>query len=561
MLNRLIIKNIALIDVLEVDFASGLNVLSGETGAGKSIIIDSVNLVLGERADRELIRTGTQTASVEAWFGDVSGVEAILAEQQIEADTELVLTRELTASGKNICRVNGTLVTLSVLKSLSDRLVDIHGQHEHQSLLSEKNHMAMLDGFDENIREAAAVVEKNYGEYTAIIKRQKSLFGSDGDRERRIDMLKFQVGEIKQAAIAEGEEDELLAQRARLNASEKIMEALTAAYDLLYEAEPVNVLSALKDTGRRLQSISDVDVRYADMALRVDEAYYTLEEIASSVRDGMNEDFFDPDALERIEDRLALISSLRRKYQDPLAKGAYMRRIEQELDDLLGSEELLKELEDKAKTLRQRLYDSSVQLSALRRAAAKRFEQLIVEQLCDLGMSAASFEVRFSEQPGIEEAVFTPQGIDTVEFYISTNRGEPVKPLRKVASGGEVSRIMLALKTIAADRGGIPTMIFDEIDTGISGRIAQVVAEKLIGISRGRQVVCVTHLPQIASMADRHFLISKHSDENSTHTQLTALDTPERTREVARLTGGDSDASIAHAAEMLSRAEDFKTAI
>ena len=189
MLNRLIIKNIALIDMLEVDFASGLNVLSGETGAGKSIIIDSVNLVLGERADRELIRTGAQTASVEAWFGDVCGVEAILAEQQIEADTELVLTRELTASGKNICRVNGTLVTLSVLKSLSDRLVDIHGQHEHQSLLSEKNHMAMLDGFDENIREAAAVVEKNYGEYTAVIKRQKSLFGSDGDRDRRMDML------------------------------------------------------------------------------------------------------------------------------------------------------------------------------------------------------------------------------------------------------------------------------------------------------------------------------------------------------------------------------------
>ena len=561
MLNRLIIKNIALIDALEVEFASGLNVLSGETGAGKSIIIDSVNLVLGERADRELIRTGAQTASVEAWFGDAQGIGDILDEQQIEADGELVLTRELTASGKNICRVNGTLVTLSVLKALSDRLVDIHGQHEHQSLLSEKNHMAMLDGFDGKIREAAAAVEKAYEEYTAVIKRQKSLFGSDGDRERRIDILKFQVSEIKQAAISEGEEEDLLAQRARLNASEKIMEALTSAYELLYEAEPVNVLSALKDAGRRLQSIGDVDARYADMASKVDEAYYALEEVASTVRDEMSEDLFDPDTLERIEDRLALIGSLKRKYQDPLATGVFLRRAEQELEDLLGSEALLKELDAKAKVLKQRLYDSSVQLSSLRRDAAKRFEHLIVEQLGDLGMSAACFEVRFLDQPGIEEAVFTPQGIDTVEFYISTNRGEPVKPLRKVASGGEVSRIMLALKTIAADRGGIPTMIFDEIDTGISGRIAQVVAEKLIGISRGRQVVCVTHLPQIASMADRHFLISKHSDEISTHTRLAALDTPERTREVARLTGGDTDVSLAHAAQMLQFATQFKTTI
>ncbi len=561
MLNRLIIKNIALIDALEVEFSDGLNVLSGETGAGKSIIIDSVNLVLGERADRELIRTSAQSASVEAWFGDVRDVDDILSEQQIETDGELVLSRELMASGKNVCRVNGTLVTLSVLKALSDRLVDIHGQHEHQSLLSEKNHMAMLDGFDGVIRKAAAVVAKEYEEYTALLKRQKSLFGSDGDRERRIDILKFQISEIKQAAVKEGEEDELLAQRARMNAAEKIMEALSAAYAALYEAEPLNVLSALKDTGRRLQGIGDVDARYADMAAKIDETYYALEEVASAVRDEMNEEFFDPDALERIEDRLALIGSLKRKYQDPLVSGGFLCRAEQELEDLLGSEALQKELEAKLIVLRQQLYGSSVKLSALRRDAAARFEQLVVEQLADLGMSAACFEVRFEQQPDVEEAIFSPEGIDTVEFYISTNRGEPVKPLRKVASGGEVSRIMLALKTIAADRGGIPTMIFDEIDTGISGRIAQVVAEKLIGISRGRQVVCVTHLPQIASMADRHFLISKHSDETSTHTRLSAMETPERTREVARLTGGDSDVSLAHATEMLRRAEHFKTTI
>ncbi len=561
MLSRLIIKNIALIDSLEVEFTEGLNVLSGETGAGKSIIIDSVNLVLGERADRELIRTGAQTSVVEAWFSDVRGVHDILDEQQIEAGGELVLSRELSASGKNICRVNGTLVTLTVLKALSDRLVDVHGQHEHQSLLSEKNHIAMLDSFDGDIKEAAVEVEKAYEDYTAVVKRQKSLFGSDGDRERRIDILKFQISEIRQAGIVEGEEDELLAQRSRLNAAEKIMEALSASYELLYEAEPFNVLAALKDASRRLQGIADVDARYADMAAKVDEAYYTLEEVASTVRGEMNEEFFDPDTLERIEDRLALIGSLKRKYHDPLVTGVFLQNAEQELGDLEGSEALLKELTAKAQALKSQLYDCSVRLSGLRRSAAKRFEQLVVGQLADLGMSAASFEVRFAEPAGMDDAVFSPNGIDTLEFYISTNRGEPVKPLRKVASGGEVSRIMLALKNIAADQGGIPTMIFDEIDTGISGRIAQVVAEKLQSISRGRQVVCVTHLPQIASMGDRHFLIAKHSDETSTRTTLATLDTVERTREIARLTGGDTDASLAHAAEMLKRAQEFKTTI
>jgi DNA repair protein RecN (Recombination protein N) len=561
MLSRLFIKNIALIDALDVEFAEGLNVLSGETGAGKSIIIDAVNLVLGERADRELIRTGAPSAAVEAWFSDIRGVDDILEEQQIEADDELVLSRELSASGRNVCRVNGTLVTLAVLKALSDRLVDVHGQHEHQSLLSEKNHIAMLDSFDEAIGKAAADVSEAYNTYSAVLKRIKTLFGSEGDRERRIDILKFQINELKQAAVTEGEEEELILQRTRLNAAERIMEALTAAYEVLYDAEPINVLSALKDANRRLTGIADVDARYDDMAAKVDEAYYTLEEVASAVRHEMNEEMFDPDALERIEERLALIAVLKRKYGDPLITGDYLRGIEQEFTDLLDSDALLKELTSKAQTLKEQLYGHSIRLSEMRRNTAKRFDKLIMQQLADLGMGDASFEVWFAELPSINDAVFSPEGIDTVEFYISTNRGEPLKPLRKVASGGEVSRIMLALKTVAADKGGIPTMIFDEIDTGISGRIAQVVAEKLSGISRGRQVVCVTHLPQIASMADRHFLITKHSDETTTRTYLAALDGTGRIKEIARLTGGDSEASLAHASEMLQRADHFKTSI
>jgi DNA repair protein RecN (Recombination protein N) len=561
MLNRLSIKNIALIDALEVDFTGGMNVLSGETGAGKSIIIDSVNLVLGERADREMIRTGAPSAAVEAWFSDARGVEDILAEQQIESDGELVLSRELSASGRNVCRVNGALVTLAVMKAISDKLVDVHGQHEHQSLMDEKNHLAMLDSFDEAIGQAASEAAQARDTYAAIQKRIKSLFGSEGERERRIDILKFQVNELKQAAIAEGEEDELIAQRTRLNAAERIMEALSAAYETLYEAEPVSAMSALRDVSRRLSGIADVDARSGDLAARVDEAYYTLEEVASAVRRGMDEALFDPDALERIEDRLALIVSLRRKYGDPLVTGAYLAGLEQELDDLLGSAALLSELNAKEQAQREALYARCKALSEMRRAAAQRFEALVTRQLHDLGMGDACFEVRFAPLPDIGDAVFSADGFDTVEFYISTNRGEPVKPLRKVASGGEVSRIMLALKTVSADRGGIPTMIFDEIDTGISGHIAQVVAEKLAVLSRGRQVVCVTHLPQIASMGDRHFLISKASDETATRTSLTALDGDGRVREIARLTGGGSGASLMHAAELLAQASAFKTSI
>ena len=559
MLSKLVIKNIALIEELEVNLAAGMNVLSGETGAGKSIIIDSVNLVLGERADRELLRTGAPKAVVEAWFIGVNEmVKDILAEQEIEDWPELVMSRELSPTGKNVCRVNGTLISLAVLKDLSDRLVDIHGQHEHQSLLSEKNHSTMLDGFDQRIETFKAGVAAAYADYADVMKRQRALFGSDGDRERRIDVLNFQVNEIKMANIAEGEEDELNAQKIRLNAAERIMDALSASYSELYEGEPFNALSSLKDVSRRLTGIADVDERYGQMAARVDEAYYTLEEVASALRSDMDEDMFDADTLESVEERLALIASLKRKYGDPTVTGIYLKKAEQELGDLLGSAELLEQLAAKTAALKADLYQKCCALSAMRRDAAQLFEQRMTQQLADLGMASAVFSVHFEELADIETCTFSKSGIDTIEFYMSTNRGEPLKPLRKIASGGEVSRIMLALKNIAADRGGIPTMIFDEIDTGISGHIAQVVAEKLQTISRGRQVVCVTHLPQIASMADKHFLVTKQSDEETTRTSLLPLDEERRVNEIARLAGGDSDISKAHAFEMIKRADIFK---
>jgi len=555
MLSRLTITNIALIDALEVQLAPGMNVLSGETGAGKSIIVDAMNLALGERADREMIRTGTQKASVEAWFTGVDGLVAdILAQQEISPEGDLVLARELSVSGKNTCRVNGVLTTLGVLKQISDRLVDIHGQHEHQSLLHEKNHLGMLDSTDERIDPARRNVARAYHEYTALQKRLRSLFGDEGDRERRIDVLQFQIDEIRAANISAGEEDTLLQDKKRMNAAESIMDALSGAYETLYDSETGSVLAALKDVSARLQGISGIDEKFGAMAGRVDEAYYTLEEASESVRAGMDESRFDPDALEEMEERLALIGTLKRKYGDPELDGAYLKQAEQELADLIDSEALIEKLTDEMESKRKTLYDLSVKLSELRREAAAGFEQKIKAQLNDLGMAAGQFNVSFGEIKAIDECALGASGIDSVAFYISANRGEPAKPLRKVASGGEVSRIMLALKNVAANKGGIPTMIFDEIDTGISGRMAQAVAEKLKSIASMRQVICVTHLPQIASMADKHFLIEKNSDETSTTTTLQPLQGETRVREVARLAGGESSVSLQHAREMLQSA-------
>ncbi len=562
MLSRLIIKNIALINEIEISLCEGMNVLSGETGAGKSIIVDSVNLVLGERADRELIRTGCQNASVEAWFENApQAVCDILASQQIEYEGELVLSRELSASGKNVCRVNGVLVTLALLKEISDLLVDIHGQHEHQSLFDEKNHIAMLDGFDGRIDELKAQVKEAFSDYTEAARRLKSLFGAAGDRERRIDILRFQIDEILKANIKEGEEEELLARKKRMNASEEIMESLSSAYDSLYASESFNALSALKDVSVKLSGLGRIDEKYEHMASAVNDAYYSLEETASDIRREMDECSFDPNELEEIEERLLLISNLKRKYQDPCVTGDYIKKAEQELSDLINSEALAEKLTAESQRLKTALYEKSVSLSNLRREAAAAFEQKMKKQLADLGMTAASFSVKFSDIASIDECTFSENGIDSAEFYISTNAGEPEKPLKKVASGGEVSRIMLAIKNIAADRGGIPTVIFDEIDTGISGRMAQVVAEKLQTISRSRQVICVTHLPQIACMGDRHFLVSKESDGKTTNTNLCELSGEERVSEIARLSGGDSDVAKDHAREMLIRAKNFKTSI
>lgn len=563
MLTKLIIKNIALIDELEISLSKGLNILSGETGAGKSIIVDSLNLALGERADRQLIRTDASKAVVEAWFSAVeASVLDVLKSQEIEMEQgeDLVLSRELSVSGKNVCRINGVLVTLSILKQVSDLLVDIHGQHEHQSLLNEKNHIGMLDDYADGLEAYKEKVQEAYKSFNAIKKRLFALSGNEGDRERRIDMLKFQIDEIEKAGITNGEEEELLVQKKRLNAAERIADSLSGSYDMLYEGDE-NVLLSLKEITQRLQGLEDVDEKFLELAGKVDEAYYIAEEVASEVSSEMSDSYFDANELEEVENRLSLISSLNRKYMDAAVDGEYMTTAQQELEDLIGSEELIQKLNQQLDEAKQSLYEESIVLSDKRRQAAIEFAEKMQSQLFDLGMADAQFSVNIGGIPELDECSFTRNGIDEVEFYISTNKGEPQKPLKKVASGGEVSRIMLALKNIAASDGGIPTMIFDEIDTGISGKMAEVVARKLGNIASSRQVVCVTHLPQIASMADTHFLIKKSSDEKSTTTSLQELCGDDRIFEIARLAGGDSSVSAQHAKEMIDGALKFKATI
>jgi DNA repair protein RecN (Recombination protein N) len=563
MLQHLHIKNIALIEDLSIDFAPGLNVLTGETGAGKSIIVDSMNLVLGERADRDLIKTGRESALVEAVFDtDKPEFSAVLAEYGFEGDDALIFSRELYASGKNICRVNGHLTTLSVLKELSDRLVDLHGQHEHQSLLDEKKHLSFLDKYaGDAIAPPLAETAAAYEAYRDVQKRLSGITGLEGERDRKLDILRFQIDEIERAKLNPAEEEELTAEREKMLNSEKITSALNTGYDTVYgggEGHPV--LSRLKHVIGEIDGIKALDTRYEKTLEKLNDIYYSLEEAAFEMRELKDEFYFDPERLEEIENRLHTVRTLKRKYGGSVeAALGFLDKAQREYNDLLDSENLIASLNEELKAREQKLKDASGRLSKKRRECAKRFEKDVMQQLKDLGLGNSVFEARFLEDPA---QGYSRIGTDTVEFYISTNPGEPLKPLKKVVSGGEVSRIMLALKNISAGLEDIQCMIFDEIDTGISGAMAHVVGEKMLRIARARQVICVTHLAQIASLADRHFLITKQSDKGVTHTGLELLKEERRVKEIARLAGGsESAAAFSHAAEMLERAEKIKKTI
>ncbi|MEG1559601.1 MAG: DNA repair protein RecN [Clostridia bacterium] len=550
MLVRLFAENIALIDSLEVEFDKSFNCLTGETGAGKSIIIGALNLALGERFRSEHIKFGKAKARVELLF-DVSNDKTVLKRlNELEIDVEsgeLYISRDFSRSGKSISRLNGEIVTLAALKSISDLLVDVHGQHEHQSLLQKDNHIGFLDAFSHtetaelkrNVAQAAEKCEK-------LSVAMHSGFISEAERARRIDMLTYQIEEISRAKLKSDDEDKLNRELALLSNAEKINTALNSAYNAI--SIDMGAKELLSVAMNDLSSISAYDPEYDDLYNKLSEAYYTLEEISYSISNIKDNVLFDEKRLNVIERRLDLITGLKKKYGATLNEViAFFDNLKIELTELKNGEETRLRFQTALEESKDKYYFLADQLSAMRKSTAIEFSESVMKELSDLGLSGAQFSVRFIEG----KKIIAANGYDDVEFFISTNRGDPEKPLAKVASGGEVSRIMLALKSIMAEKDSISTMIFDEIDTGISGKIATIVGNKMKNISKTHQLIVITHLPQIAAKAKAHFLVEKHDGE-AVSTTLRKLALEERYIEIARIMGGeDSMSARAHARELI----------
>ena len=562
MLQSLYLENIALIEKLGIELFPGFNVLTGETGAGKSIIIDAVNFVLGERTSRDLIRNGAARAKVEAVFSLNEGDAAFAALDAlgIECDgNELILSRELSAAGRNACRVNGTLVPVASLKSVSDTLVDIHGQHEHQALLDAENHISYLDAYCH--AESLPIIEK----IDAIVSwrnelmlKRNSGFSSEREREREMDMLRYQIEEIASANLEAGEEERLNAEKTVLLNAERIRTALETAHMALSGAEEGSALSAIDTARRSMRDIAALNKDYEALSDKIEELYYAAEDISFALRDTSENVESDMQRLEEIEQRLKLISDLKRKYgrtvEDVIDFG---KDAGTKLNELENAEALAAELDAKLDKLKAEYNVAADELSKVRRAAGDRLKRDVLNELKDLGMAKAMFDVALSDASGGEPR---KGGRETAEFMLSANPGEPLKPLEKVASGGELSRIMLCFKSIFADNDRVPTLIFDEIDTGISGRTAAVVGEKMLGIAKKHQVICVTHLAQIAALADAHLMVRKYDDGKNTFVETRQLNEEEKVQRIAQMMDGESDSpsALTHARELIARADKIK---
>lgn len=562
MLCQLSIENIALIDKLSLELKDGLNILSGETGAGKSIIIDSLNFVLGERADKSLIRYGTDKASVEAVFEEyiTPAVRSYLDDLGIETEDVLVIRRKMSIDGKNECRINGRISTLSTLKGLTELLVDIHGQHEHQSLLKSANHISLLDKLGEkNIEKLKTEVESDFRDYSSL-KKEFARFGNSDERERKLDILTFQIDEIEKADVKDGEEDELLTARKRIRNMEKIISALEGAKNLLDGYDSQSVSASIKNSVSLLNTISSFDDDIQPIADRLDSCKVEITDISETLADMLERLDFDSRSADNIEERLEVVRSILRKYGgsfESLQK--FYDEAKKEANILTNAAERVEELEIEIGKAAKKLLGSAKNLSLERRKVADKFEKDIMKELCDLGMSGSTFKVEMTTKEDVDD--ISANGMDSVEFMISPNVGEPLKPLAKIISGGEMSRFMLAFKNILAGIDDIGTMVFDEIDTGISGNISQVVSEKMCNISRARQVIAVTHMPSLAAMADNHYLISKSTENGKTLTHVDLLD--DDTDEVARLIGGNdySIYAVPHAKEMKANAQRYKNSL
>ena len=559
MLVELHVTNFALIDHLDLTFGAGLNILTGETGAGKSIIIDALGLALGERAGSDLIRTGAVRATVEAVFDLTHAPEEVLrklTEAGLDTDEDdhtLLVTRELArAGGKSQCRLNGRLMPVSVLKEIAEGLVDVHGQHEHQSLLSADRHVDILD--DWGGKEAMALRGEVAAQYTATnaLKREREKLQTDArERARTLDLLRFQQEEITGAGLKTGEEETLAADRTRLANSEKLSAAATESYDLLSGGERGSggALDGLNAALASVEHAAALDETLSPVAEALQNAVAYAEDAGRELRIYQEAVEFNPERLEELETRLDLLRALKRKYGETVEEIiAYGAELTGKLDALEHSEAREAHLTTAIADAEASLVKTAGRLTKLRRSISREFSAGIARELADLGMAATKFEV------SIEAQVIASKGADRVEFLLSPNPGEPLRPLAKIASGGEMSRIMLALKSVLVKTGGIPTMIFDEIDVGVGGRTAQTIGDKLAALACDAQVLCITHLPQIASRAGAHFYIEKRVQDDRTTVSVSPLNAEGRIDEIARMLGGSrrSEAVVQHAREMLS---------
>ena len=554
MLEHLHIRNVALIKESEISFGDGLNILTGETGAGKSMIIDSLQFALGGRAGKDFLRHGEKQAAVEALFSVQSqALTEKLAENGItpEEDGTLLITRTLSEAGKSVCRINGSTVTVGMLKEIAEDMIDIYGQHEHQSLLNPVKHIRLLDRFcGAGFGEAMEEYKNSRQRLKDLEKQLAILIGDESQREQRMDMLLFQKEEIEAAELQEGEEDALLEQKKRLSSMERLIRLTGESVTLLYDGDDraPSACDQLGDALAKLREAAEYDAALSPLADALADSYAAVEDCARELKREAEKQEADPEELERIEERLQLFYKLKRKYGGSIeAVLEIYEKAVQELEFLSNSSEKAAELSAKKAEEEKRLSALAETLTARRRATAEQVEEQIETALHDMEMKHARFHIQIEEK-----ADWGADGKDKVEFLISANAGEPLKPLAKIASGGEMSRVMLALKTVLVDADEIGTFIFDEIDTGVSGRTARRVGEKMRFLGGKRQLLCITHLPQIAAMADNHFLIEKESDAGETVTRVTALDEEGAVREVARLMNDVTETTLAAARELLA---------
>ena len=547
MLSLLHIENIAVIEQADISFDKGFNVLTGETGAGKSIVIDAISAILGQRAYRDMIRTGANKASVRAVFTRVPML-SWFAENGVEYDEETVIQRDIFMDGKNVCRVNGALVTVAILHKLGVQLINIHGQHDSATLFDEENHLRFLDAFADN-GDLRADYQEKFAAVSTLRREIDRMTMDEGEKLRRMETLKYQVAEIEKADLKSGEDEELEQRRKLLQNSEKLSQGLEeAAEALLGGDENDGAAALLAQAAYSLSRIARYSDDYTAFQERLTDLKYQVQDIADEVRDSLDELCYSADELERIESRLDVIHRLRRKYgADCHEILAYLDKAQKELDEIEFADDRVEQLKKKLAKQEKEAWDAALLLRKNRQEQGKILADKILSELAQLDMPRVQFQCCF------RETELGAEGADGVAFYLSANAGEDLKPLSKVASGGELARIMLSMKNVLAEKDAVDTLIFDEVDTGVSGRAAQRIAEKLRSLAKHKQVLCVTHLPQLAALADTHMLIAKSERDGRTFTTVTPLDKQGRVNELARIIGGTNITEITRksAEEML----------